>query len=53
MGGVADEHGGLKTGDQILSVNDISMENTEHEIVAELLKGAKGNVRLIVKTTPR
>ncbi|XP_041093653.1 protein lin-7 homolog B isoform X3 [Polyodon spathula] len=39
-GGVADRHGGLKRGDQLLSVNGVSVEGEHHEKVLELLKAA-------------
>ncbi|CAC5381933.1 LIN7 [Mytilus coruscus] len=51
--GVADRHGGLKRGDQLLSVNGISVEGEHHERAVELLKEAKGVVRLVVRYTPR
>ncbi|VDP88349.1 unnamed protein product [Schistosoma mattheei] len=43
-GGVADRHGGLKRGDQLLSVNGISVESEHHERAVELLKLAQGDV---------
>ncbi|XP_074786164.1 protein lin-7 homolog B isoform X2 [Athene noctua] len=46
-GGVADRHGGLKRGDQLLSVNGV------HERAVELLKAAQGSVKLVVRYTPR
>ncbi|TPP67616.1 Receptor targeting protein Lin-7 [Fasciola gigantica] len=52
-GGVADRHGGLKRGDQLLSVNGISVESEHHERAVELLKLAKGTVKLVVRYTPR
>uniref|UniRef100_A0A674HPG0 Protein lin-7 homolog B n=1 Tax=Taeniopygia guttata TaxID=59729 RepID=A0A674HPG0_TAEGU len=43
-GGVADRHGGLKRGDQLLSVNGVSVEGEQHERAVELLKGFWGLV---------
>jgi len=40
-GGVADRHGGLKRGDQLLSVNGVSVEGENHEKAVELLKQVK------------
>ncbi|XDV18318.1 hypothetical protein PO909_024033 [Leuciscus waleckii] len=40
-GGIADRHGGLKRGDQLLSVNGV------------LLKAAQGTVKLVVRYTPK
>ncbi|XP_035868414.1 protein lin-7 homolog B isoform X1 [Phyllostomus discolor] len=52
-GGVADRHGGLKRGDQLLSVNGVSVEGEQHEKAVELLKAAQGSVKLVVRYTPR
>ncbi|KAA0190362.1 hypothetical protein HAZT_HAZT003090 [Hyalella azteca] len=52
-GGVADRHGGLKRGDQLLSVNGVSVEGENHERAVELLKAAIGSVKLVVRYTPR
>ncbi|BFZ04997.1 hypothetical protein BsWGS_08036 [Bradybaena similaris] len=52
-GGVADRHGGLKRGDQLLSVNGVSVEGEYHEKAVELLKIAHGTVKLVVRYTPR
>ncbi|XP_076030667.1 L27 and PDZ_signaling domain-containing protein veli isoform X2 [Oratosquilla oratoria] len=52
-GGVADRHGGLKRGDQLLSVNGVSVEGENHERAVELLKAAQGSVKLVVRYTPR
>ncbi|XP_031557183.1 protein lin-7 homolog C-like [Actinia tenebrosa] len=52
-GGVADRHGGLKRGDQLLSVNGVSVEGENHERAVDLLKAAQGQVRLVVKYTPK
>jgi len=51
--GVADRHGGLKRGDQLLAVNGISVEGENHEKAVDLLKNAEGTVKLVVKYTPR
>ncbi|XP_039265901.1 protein lin-7 homolog C-like [Styela clava] len=50
--GVADRHGGLKRGDQLLSVNGESVEDECHEKAVDLLKAAIGNVKLVVRYTP-
>ncbi|XP_060032641.1 protein lin-7 homolog C isoform X1 [Erinaceus europaeus] len=47
-GGIADRHGGLKRGDQLLSVNGVSVEGEHHEKAVELLKAAQGKVKLVV-----
>uniref|UniRef100_A0A8C5QAX7 Protein lin-7 homolog B n=1 Tax=Leptobrachium leishanense TaxID=445787 RepID=A0A8C5QAX7_9ANUR len=52
-GGIADRHGGLKRGDQLLSVNGVSVEGEQHEKAVELLKAAQGKVKLVVRYTPR
>ncbi|CAB3374368.1 protein lin-7 homolog C [Cloeon dipterum] len=52
-GGVADRHGGLKRGDQLLSVNGVSVEGENHEKAVELLKQAQGSVKLVVRYTPK
>nr|XP_047134660.1 protein lin-7 homolog C isoform X2 [Hydra vulgaris]XP_047134661.1 protein lin-7 homolog C isoform X2 [Hydra vulgaris] len=52
-GGVADRHGGLKRGDQLLAVNGVNVEGENHERAVDLLKAAKGIVKLVVKYTPR
>ncbi|GFT00667.1 protein lin-7 homolog C [Nephila pilipes] len=52
-GGVADRHGGLKRGDQLLSVNGVSVEGENHEKAVELLKAAQGTVKLVVRYTPK
>lgn len=51
--GVACRHGGLKRGDQLLSVNGVSVENEHHEKAVDLLKAASGTVKLVVRYTPR
>ncbi|KPP73977.1 protein lin-7C-like, partial [Scleropages formosus] len=52
-GGIADRHGGLKRGDQLLSVNGASVEGEHHEKAVELLKAAQGTVKLVVRYTPK
>jgi len=52
-GGVADRHGGLKRGDQLLSVNGVSVEGEPHEKAVELLKAARNSVKLVVRYTPK
>ncbi|KAI5093823.1 protein lin-7-like A isoform X1 [Silurus meridionalis] len=52
-GGVAERHGGLKRGDQLLSVNGVSVEGEHHEKAVELLKAAEGSVKLVVRYTPK
>jgi len=52
-GGVADRHGGLKRGDQLLSVNGVSVDGENHEKAVELLKAAHGSVKLVVRYTPK
>jgi len=52
-GGVADQHGGLRRGDQLLSVNGVNVENEYHERAVELLKASIGSVKLVVRYTPK
>lgn len=52
-GGVADRHGGLKRGDQLLSVNGVSVESESHERAVDLLKASQHAVKLVVRYTPR
>ncbi|ESO02690.1 hypothetical protein HELRODRAFT_188808 [Helobdella robusta] len=52
-GGMADRQGNLKRGDQLLSVNGVSVEGEPHERAVELLKSASGTVKLVVRYTPR
>jgi C-terminal processing protease CtpA/Prc len=52
-GGVADRNGGLRRGDQLLSVNGISVEGQNHEKAVELLKAAQHQVVLVVRYTPK
>ncbi|ELU01519.1 hypothetical protein CAPTEDRAFT_173502, partial [Capitella teleta] len=52
-GGVADRVGGLKRGDQLLSVNGVSVEGEPHEKAVDLLKAAQGTVKLVVRYTPK
>jgi len=51
--GVADRVGGLKRGDQLLSVNGVSVEGEHHEKAVELLKQSGGSVKLVVRYTPK
>ena len=44
--GAAAEHGGLKRGDQILSVNGISLEGLTHLEAVNILKNCEGTVTL-------
>ena len=48
LGGVADRVGGLKRGDQLLSVNGVSVEGEHHEKAVELLKQVQQNLNAIV-----
>ncbi|CAL8338658.1 unnamed protein product [Arctogadus glacialis] len=52
-GGVAERQGGLKRGDQLLSVNGVSVEGEHHEKAVELLKAARDSVKLVVRYTPK
>lgn len=52
-GGVADRHGGLRRGDQLIAVNGVNVESECHEKAVDLLKSAQGTVRLVVRYTPR
>ncbi|KAI6197253.1 PDZ/DHR/GLGF domain protein [Aphelenchoides besseyi] len=52
-GGVADRHGGLKRGDQLIAVNGVNVERECHETAVRLLKNAKGTVKLVVRYTPK
>ncbi|CAJ0957610.1 unnamed protein product, partial [Mesorhabditis belari] len=52
-GGVAERHGGLKRGDQLIAVNGVNVETECHEKAVDLLKSATGTVRLVVRYTPR
>ena len=47
--GVAWKHGGLNEGDQVLSVNGVSVENEYHGKAVDVLKQAQGSVRLVVR----
>ncbi|KAH9390240.1 Protein lin-7 C [Tyrophagus putrescentiae] len=51
--GVADRHGGLKRGDQLISVNGVNVEGEDHEKAVELLKAAIDKVQLVVRYTPK
>jgi C-terminal processing protease CtpA/Prc len=46
------KHGGLNAGDQLLSVNGVSVENEYHEKVVDLIKQAQGSVKLVVRYLP-
>lgn len=52
-GGVADRNGGLRRGDQLISVNGVNVEGENHEKAVELLKAAQHQVVLIVRYTPK
>jgi C-terminal processing protease CtpA/Prc len=43
-------NGGLKSGDQIVAVNGISLAGMSHAEAADILKRAEGRVELIVKS---
>ena len=51
--GVAARYGGLRRGDQLLSVNGVSVEGESHTAAVQLLKDATGVVKLIVRYTPK
>ena len=42
-------HGGLKRGDQLLSVNGVCVEGEPHEKAVELRKAAIASVKLVVR----
>ena len=46
----ADVNGGLKSGDQIVAVNGISLDRMSHAEAVDILKRAGGTVELIVKS---
>lgn len=50
--GLAERHGGLRRGDQLLAVNGTSVEGENHERAVELLKQAQGTVTLVVRYAP-
>lgn len=52
-GGVADRVGGLKRGDQLLSVNGVSVEGEHHEKAVELLKQVRQISPLLVFSGPK
>lgn len=52
-GGVADRGGQLQRGDQLISVNGVSVEGESHEKAVQLLKAALDRVTLVVRYTPR
>uniref|UniRef100_A0AAZ3SLH7 Lin-7 homolog C (C. elegans) n=1 Tax=Oncorhynchus tshawytscha TaxID=74940 RepID=A0AAZ3SLH7_ONCTS len=43
----------IPRGDQLLSVNGVSVEGEHHEKAVELLKAAQGTVKLVVRYTPK
>lgn len=51
-GGVADKHGGLRKGDQLVSINGINVEQADHKAAVELIKEAMHRVVLVVKYMP-
>ncbi|CAF3374828.1 unnamed protein product [Rotaria sp. Silwood2] len=51
--GVAWKHGELKKGDQLLSVNGVSVENEYHETAVCLVKQAQDIVKLVVQYSPQ
>ena len=51
-GGVADKHGGLRRGDQLISIDGINVDDADHIRAVEFLKAAKGEVTLIVNYMP-
>nr|XP_029710447.1 disks large 1 tumor suppressor protein-like isoform X6 [Aedes albopictus] len=51
-GGAADLGGELKRGDQLLSVNGVSLAGASHEQAAEALKNAGGTVTLLAQYRP-
>lgn len=52
-GGVADRNGGLRRGDQLMSINGVNVEGETHEKAVELLKAAIHKVILVVRYTPK
>ena len=46
--GAASENGLLKRGDQIMSVNNETLEGATHEQAVQILKQAKGTIELMV-----
>lgn len=51
-GGIADKHGGLRKGDQLVSINGVNVEQADHKVAVELIKEAKHSVVLVVKYMP-
>ncbi|XP_067640332.1 disks large 1 tumor suppressor protein isoform X13 [Eurosta solidaginis] len=51
-GGPADAGGELKRGDQLVSVNNISLKNATHEEAAQALKSSGGVVTLVAQYRP-
>jgi C-terminal processing protease CtpA/Prc len=50
--GYADRHGGLRRGDQLISVNGENVEDVNHERAVHLLKNAEGKISLVVRYSP-
>ena len=51
--GVVGRYGDVRRGDQLLSVNGVSVEGESHTAVVPLLKDATGVVKLILRYTPK
>lgn len=51
-GGLADRHGGLRRGDQLISINGVNVENEDHGRAVEILKASEDMVSLVVKYMP-
>ncbi|XP_053950779.1 disks large 1 tumor suppressor protein isoform X5 [Anastrepha ludens] len=51
-GGPADAGGELKRGDQLMSVNNVSLKNATHEEAAQALKSSGGVVTLVAQYRP-
>ncbi|XP_052864207.1 disks large 1 tumor suppressor protein isoform X2 [Anopheles cruzii] len=51
-GGAADLAGELKRGDQLVSVNGVTLANASHEDAAQALKNAGGTVTLVAQYRP-
>ncbi|XP_064399621.1 protein lin-7 homolog C-like isoform X1 [Halichondria panicea] len=52
-GGYSDRHGGIRRGDQLLSVNGVNLEEATHETAIDVLKATEGAVKLVVKYSPK
>lgn len=46
--GVADKHGQLQRGDQLLAINGVSIQGSSYQYVLETLKKLHGDVKLTV-----